>query len=159
MKNMQIIKGDLFKSKCDIITNAVNCIGVMGGGIAYAFSQKYPNMYEEYKQICANKQLKLGRPILQQSGNEDKRLICNFPTMYYPGSEADIAAISLGLDFLADWLEIDGIKNKAYKSIALCALGCGVGGLSFDMFLNILEISKFEQYPGTVEVFKPFKTN
>ena len=44
--------GNIFDSKCQTLVNTVNCIGVMGKGLALQFKQKYPKMFDEYKFIC-----------------------------------------------------------------------------------------------------------
>ena len=44
--------GDIFDSECQTLVNTVNCVGIMGKGIALQFKKRYPKMFEEYKQIC-----------------------------------------------------------------------------------------------------------
>jgi O-acetyl-ADP-ribose deacetylase (regulator of RNase III) len=53
-------KGDIFESDCEAITNAVNCIGVMGAGLALQFKKKFPAMFKEYKKLCNSKHLRPG---------------------------------------------------------------------------------------------------
>ena len=52
------INGNIFNSKCQTIVNTVNCVGVMGKGIALVHKLRYPNMYEEYREHCENKLIK-----------------------------------------------------------------------------------------------------
>lgn len=151
---IKIIKGNLFNSQCDIITNAVNCVGIMGAGIAKAFADKYPKMYDEYKEFCKNKKYKLGMPVIHCT---DNRLICNFPTMFYPGSLANREAIQNGLFYLKGLL--DGLNqkdNSKYISIAFCALGCGIGRFSFEDLKNMIE-NIFQDYEGLIEVYEPIR--
>jgi len=61
---MEIIKGDIFKSNMQTIINPINCVGVMGKGLALSFKQKYPEMYIDYKTRCNNNQVKIGEPTL-----------------------------------------------------------------------------------------------
>ena len=39
--------GNIFESSCSTIVNTVNCVGVMGKGIALEFKKKYPEMFME----------------------------------------------------------------------------------------------------------------
>lgn len=58
MEQIQILRGDLFKSNAH--TNAVNCVGVMGKGIAREFRRRFPDMYEDYVERCRRKAVQLG---------------------------------------------------------------------------------------------------
>src|SRR5699024_9541376 len=42
---MKILLGNIFDSKCSTLVNTVNCVGVMGKGIALDFKKKYPSMF------------------------------------------------------------------------------------------------------------------
>ena len=148
---IKIVKGNLFKSNCDVFVNAVNCIGVMGAGIAKQFADRYPEMYQEYQQLCKNKKYKLGIPIIQKDNDQ---LICNFPTMFYPGSIANKEVILHGLFYLKGLL--DGLNKNKEKpiSIAFCALGCGIGRFSFEDLKNMIT-DLFCDYKGIVEIYEP----
>lgn len=152
---IEIKNGNIFNSECDIITNAVNCIGIMGGGLAKQFADKYPDMEQEYKLCCKQKILSIGNPTYHFTGiKNDQRIICNFPTMLYPGSIAKKEDIKLGLHKLYN----DITKNKSSivynKSIALCALGCGIGRFSYIELKNLI-LNIFTDYNNTVEIYKP----
>ena len=55
---IEYIQGkDIFESDCEVITNPVNCVGVMGGGLALAFKNKFPKMYLKYKEMCDNHEI------------------------------------------------------------------------------------------------------
>ena len=47
---IRYIKGDITKSNCDIICHQVNCQGVMNSGVAKAIREKWPRVYEEYRE-------------------------------------------------------------------------------------------------------------
>ena len=55
--SIKIIEGNIFTSKCQVIVNTVNCVGVMGAGIALECRLRYPNMYNKYVQLCADKEI------------------------------------------------------------------------------------------------------
>ena len=59
---MKILIGDIFQSKAVTLVNTVNCVGIMGKGIAETFKKKYPQMFQDYKNRCEAGQLKPGRP-------------------------------------------------------------------------------------------------
>lgn len=52
MRELKIIKGDIFESNADAILHQVNCQGVMGSGVAKQVREKYPNVYQSYKRAC-----------------------------------------------------------------------------------------------------------
>ena len=56
--------GDLFASQAQTRVNTVNCVGIMGKGVAQEFKKRYPAMFEDYAERCAQKQVRLGEPYL-----------------------------------------------------------------------------------------------
>ncbi len=79
---IKIVKGDIFESDSEAIVNAVNCIGVMGKGIALEFKNKFPLMYSEYKQLCKEKKIDLGKCHIYHNLDNNPKYIINFPTTY-----------------------------------------------------------------------------
>ena len=77
---MKVRIGDIFESKCLTIVNTVNCVGVMGKGIALEFKKLYPKMFELYRTYCKQGLLKIGKLYLWKG--EDKWVL-NFPTKIY----------------------------------------------------------------------------
>lgn len=140
--------GDLFDSKCDWLVNAVNCIGIMGGGIAKIFSNKYPEMMLSYKNECRNKVLQIGKPHYYMNTHDGKNII-NFPTMFNPGSQANIDDIIKGLQTL------NNDFNEIFTgSVAFCALGCGIGGLSWKPVYNAIK-TYFDNDNRYIEFYMP----
>ena len=74
---IKILTGNIFTTKCSTIVNTVNCVGVMGAGIAYEFRLRYPKMHERYKEICKYNLLKIGTLWIYRADNKN---ILNFPT-------------------------------------------------------------------------------
>lgn len=60
----EVLTGDLFTSQAQTWVNAVNCVGVMGKGVALEFKKRYPAMFEDYAERCARKKVRLGEPYL-----------------------------------------------------------------------------------------------
>ena len=71
------IKGNIFNSKCQALVNTVNCVGVMGKGIALECKLRFPGMFEKYKEFCDTKKI---RPGILQLWKNSKPWVLNFPT-------------------------------------------------------------------------------
>lgn len=125
--------GDLFQSCANILINTVNCVGVMGAGLAAQFKKRYPMMYKEYKKSCDAGEVKIGKlhvwhkPLLNE-------WIINFPTKQHWRNKSNLCDIEAGLIALKNYLD-------TYKdiSIAVPPLGCGKGGLSFSDVMPLIE--------------------
>lgn len=138
---------DLFESGCDILVNAVNTMGVARAGIAVEFRRRFPEMYADYQESCLDNNVNIGVPHVWV---DDSVLIYNLPTMVYPGMDAQVEDILAGLVELRTILEMSGSTN----SIAIPALGCGVGGLDFEDVLPLIR-GVFLTYEGNVKVYPP----
>lgn len=123
-----IKSGDLLNTDADAIVNTVNCVGVMGKGIALQFKQKWPENFKAYERACKQGLVEPGRMHVYDSGGLVKpHFIINFPTKQHWRGKSKIEYITEGLKDLARKIEQLGIK-----SIALPPLGCGNGGLEWD---------------------------
>ena len=69
MNNITFHKGNIFNSKTQTIVNTINCVGVMGKGIALVFKLRYPEMFEKYKEFCQSKMIGIGKLWLYKSEN------------------------------------------------------------------------------------------
>ncbi len=143
--------GNLFESKCSTIVNTVNCVGVMGKGIALEFKKRYPEMYTEYIHKCHNGEVQPGLPYVYQ---DDKGTsILNFPTKDHWRSPSRLSYVIDGLDWF-----IENYKKYHIESIAFPPLGCGNGGLSWDVVGPIM-YQKLNGLPIQVEIYAPFGTS
>lgn len=115
--------GDIFQSKCDSLVNPVNCVGVMGAGLAKEFKIRYPHNYNEYKRACANGQVEIGRC---QCVPEDNKVIINLPTKTHWRNMSDRGEVLLSLINLSKAINR---RHIMVDSIAFPMLGCGCGGL------------------------------
>lgn len=129
---------DLFDHDVEALVNTVNCVGVMGKGVALHFKNKWPENYSTYKRACDKKLVKTGEmlvfPIQNLFSDSALKLIVNFPTKQHWRAKSKIEYIETGLDDLARVIRRNGIR-----SIALPALGCGNGGLNWDDVRPIIE--------------------
>lgn len=130
-------KGDIFESGTAAIVNPVNCVGVMGAGLAMKVKQKYPTVFAQYKAICDNKTFHPGH-ILPITTVGRTKWIINFATKDHYKDPSQIAFIQKGLYGLRGFLRYSEIE-----SIAIPALGCGLGGLNWKevrpLIVNYLE--------------------
>lgn len=126
-----IIIGDLFTTECDWIVNTVNCVGVMGKGIALEFKKRYPLMFNAYKDICSKGLLSPGKLWIWDK-EEGKKILC-FPTKNHWRYPSRIEWIEQGLNKFLNNYERLGIK-----SIAFPLLGCTNGGLQESQILPMM---------------------
>ena len=147
---MDIRIGNLFDSKAATLVNTVNCVGVMGKGIALDFKKMYPEMYEEYVKLCEQHKLKPGCPYYYSDYNGAS--IINFPTKDHWRSPSKLSYIIDGLDWVRDNYEKLGIT-----SIAFPPLGCGNGGLTWDIVGPVM-YRKLSDLPIDIEIYAPYGT-
>lgn len=127
-------KGDLLKEPVDALVNTVNCVGVMGKGIALQFKMAFPENFKVYKKACDNKKIQIGKVFVTETGKLfQPKYIINFPTKVHWKEKSKLEYIQKGLDDL-----IEKIKDIKIKSIALPPLGCGNGGLNWKDVKNIM---------------------
>ncbi|MDZ4708053.1 MAG: macro domain-containing protein [Saprospiraceae bacterium] len=129
---IHFVKGNIFDSKTEALVNAVNTVGVMGKGIALEFKNRYPENYKMYKTACDDRTLKIGNVLSVKEG--DGKTIINFPTKQHWKDASEYHYIKLGLRALKE-----NIQEHKIKSIALPALGCGLGGLKWDTVKSMIE--------------------
>lgn len=142
--------GDMFLSQAQTLVNTVNCVGVMGKGVALAFKQRYPTMVEDYISRCERKQVQTGKPYLYKDllGT----MILNFPTKDHWRSPSRLSYIENGLDYFVEHYSKWGIK-----SIAFPPLGCGNGGLEWSE-VGPLIYKKLAHLDIEIEVYAPYGT-
>lgn len=128
---LTIKKGNIFTTSCQTIVNTVNCVGVMGAGIAYECRLRYPKMYESYVELCKNKKLNIGMLWIWKT---DEKWIINFPTKYHWRYESKEEYLEKGLQKF-----IDTYKEKGIKSVAFPLLGASNGGIPENISLSIMK--------------------
>ncbi len=142
--------GNLFESTAHTLVNTVNCVGVMGKGIALEFRKRYPAMFKDYVSRCYAGTVQLGCPyhyadLLGTS-------IINFPTKKHWRSASRVQDIEKGLDYFVAHYQQWGIN-----SIAFPPLGCGNGGLEWAI-IGPLMVSKLQPLSIPVEIYAPYGT-
>lgn len=148
---IKYVSGDLLTYPAEAIINTVNCVGVMGKGIALEFKQKYPDNFKYYVKECKSGNVTTGKMLVYDCGmlSENPRYIINFPTKQHWRSDSLIEYIINGLDDL-----IKVIEEYKIKSIAMPQLGCGNGGLIWDNVRPII-IEKLSCLDIDINIFAP----
>lgn len=123
--------GNLLDSDAEALVNTVNCVGIMGKGIALSFKRRYPAMFRRYAELCKNGEVQLGRPYVDRDAG---RIIINFPTKGHWKAHSRIADVRAGLRYLRSHLDQWNVR-----SIAVPPLGCGHGGLNWDEVRPLIE--------------------
>ena len=147
---VKVLIGDLFESHAQTLVNTVNCVGVMGKGIALEFKNRFPEMYKDYVIRCQKGQVHLGEPYLFRQ--LFLPWILNFPTKDHWRSVANLDSIIKGLEHL-----VAHYKEWGIQSLAVPPLGAGQGQLEWRVigptlyrYLNRMEIP--------VELYAPYGT-
>ena len=147
---MKIIVGDILKSKKQTLVNTVNCVGIMGKGIAEEFKKRFPGMFKDYVKRCEQHKVKIGQPYIYKDlfGQQ----IVNFPTKEHWKSISKVLDIEKGLDFL-----LSHYKQWGITSIAIPPLGCGNGQLEWKI-VGPLIYKRVKKMDIPVEIYAPYGT-
>jgi O-acetyl-ADP-ribose deacetylase (regulator of RNase III) len=150
--SVQVVRGDLLKQDdVDAIVNTVNCVGVMGKGIALQFKNKWPNNFKRYAAACKANEVRTGKMFVFDAGAYARpNFIINFPTKDHWRGNSKIEFIRDGLvDLIAQ------IKLLNIRSIAIPPLGCGNGGLNWSDVRPLI-VAAFAELPDVdVRLFEP----
>lgn len=147
---LKALIGDLFASEARTLVNTVNCVGVMGKGVALEFKRRFPAMARDYADRCARGEVRLGEPYLYTDLTGAR--IINFPTKGHWRATSRLADIERGLDHLLAQAE-----RWDLTSLALPPLGCGNGGLAWSE-VGPLIYAKLHRLPMMVEAYAPYGT-
>lgn len=134
--------GSMFDAGADGLVNAVNCVGVMGGGLAKVFADKWPRMNADYITYCNEGLLTPGNIHSYFSNLESQEVILNFPTKDDYRDPSELEYIEKGMPSLMNVAITLGLTK-----VAIPALGCGLGGLDWKDVYPIIE-RYIEMVPG-----------
>ena len=159
--NITVINGNIFNTKAQTIVNTVNCVGVMGKGIALVFKLRYPSMFEQYQKYCKQNLIAVGKLWIYK-GEPTNPWVLNFPTKTHWKLPSEYEYIEKGLQKF-----VDTYKEKGITSIAFPLLGANNGGLDKDKIMETMlhYLSKcdipieFYQYDSMApdDLFETFK--
>ena len=143
-------QGDILQAEADALVNTVNCVGIMGRGIALQFRNAFPSNYKSYKIACDREEVQPGRMFVHETGQLDPRFIINFPTKRHWRGKSRMQDIESGLVAL-----IAEIRGRGIRSIALPPLGCGLGGLDWNEVRPRIEDALAEVPEVRAIIFEP----
>ena len=146
---IEFVSGDLFSSGSEALVNAVNTVGVMGGGIAAQFKQKYPEYFLDYKVACKANAVKIGRCYVYVTPLEQPRYIVSLPTKAHWRNASVLADVETALQHLR-WV----VLGCGIESIAIPALGCGLGGLEWEDVKPLIRECLFD-LDCDIKVYEP----
>lgn len=128
--------GDLLRADAQVLVNPVNCVGVMGNGLAVQFKLAFYGYFRSYEAACATGTL---RPGVLHLYEVPDRLVVSFPTKRHWRNESRLEDIEAGLAQL-----VSTMRERGLKSVAIPALGCGLGGLAWTT-VRPLVVKAFEE--------------
>ena len=119
--------GDIFDEDVEALVNSVNCVGIMGRGIALQFKNMFPENFNSYTAACKRDEVQPGRMFVFRTGQlTNPRYIINFPTKRHWRGKSRMEDIESGLKALST-----EIKQRNIRSIAIPPLGSDLGGLKW----------------------------
>lgn len=145
-----ISEGDIFHiPDVNNYAHGCNCAGAMGKGIAVTFKEKFPKMYQEYKQLCRNKQFTPGDVFMYNYGGG---MVFNLGTQQSWTTKATIEAVATSLEKM-----LRLAKENQVDKIALPRIGAGLGKLDWSDVKQVID-RQAATYPGiTLFVVENFK--
>jgi len=144
-------EGNLLNDDVEALVNTVNCVGVMGRGIALQFKKKYPENFTDYSKACKDKSVKIGSMFIHRTNNlMNPKYIINFPTKDHWRGKSQLKYIQDGLKDLQKT-----IKELKIKSISIPPLGCGLGGLDWQVVKSIIESNLFMLDDVDITIYEP----
>lgn len=148
---IEILKGDILQADVDAAVNTVNCVGIMGRGIALQFRRAFPENFRVYEEACKRGELRPGTVLTHELNSLTKpHYVINFPTKEHWKGKSKIEYIESGLQAL-----IAEVKRLGVQSIAVPPLGCGLGGLRWSDVRPLIERA-FEELPDVhVLLYQP----
>lgn len=167
-ERIQLVDSDMFLSRLQTLTISVNTVGIMGKGQAARAREQFPTAFKVYRQACNSKKIALGKPFVYSRSSTDYEWgvftdemkdtgagskLLFFPTKGHWREDAKIGSIVQGLKWLIDNWEQEGIT-----SIALPALGCGLGNLSWAQVAPLM-CRALSRIPIQSEIYLPREMN
>lgn len=125
---IHLVSGNLLEAQTEALVNTVNCVGIMGKGIALQFKQAFPDNFKDYARACDKGKVRIGKMFVHSTDRMfHPKYIINFPTKRHWKAKSRLEDIELGLKDL-----VRVVRDLNIKSIAVPPLGSGLGGLNWE---------------------------
>src|SRR5215475_540915 len=148
---IELKRGDILKQDAEALVNTVNCVGVMGRGIALQFKHGFPENYKAYRDAADHGRVQPGRMLVVDLNRVlNPKLIINFPTKRHWKGNSRIEDIQEGLSDL-----VKVLRERKVRSVAIPPLGCGLGGLDWNIVRPLIEKALSELPEIRVYLFEP----
>ncbi len=151
MTKIRYTTGDILRADAEAIVNTVNCVGIMGRGIALQFKNAFPANFKAYEAACKRDEVQPGKMFVFETGTfTNPKYIINFPTKRHWRGKSRMEDIDSGLPALAE-----EVRQRGIRSIAIPPLGSGLGGLNWEDVRPRIESALRDLSDLDVIVFEP----
>lgn len=151
---LRIVQGNLLLARTQATVNPVNTVGVMGKGLALAVKKTYPHAFIDYQAACKRGDVQVGRMfVTENTGLDGPRWLIHFPTKQHWRHPSRLEWIQSGL---VDLRRV--VAELKIRSIAIPALGCGLGGLDWSEVRPLIEATFADLPDVDVELYEPAKS-
>ena len=148
---IEIKTGDIIAEDAEALVNTVNCVGIMGRGIALQFKNAFPENFKVYAAACKREEVQPGHMFVFETNQlTNPRYIINFPTKRHWRGKSRLSDIEAGLDAL-----VSEIRARGIRSVAIPPLGSGLGGLRWSDVRPTIERALSALPDVRVIVFEP----
>ena len=148
---IELTRGNILTADAEALVNTVNCIGLMGKGIALQFKKAFPDNFKAYEAACRRKEVQPGHMFVFTIGQMfNPRFIINFPTKRHWRGKSRYEDIETGLEAL-----VQEVQERKIRSIAIPPLGSGLGGLQWERVKPMIEKAFATMPEVQVKLFEP----
>lgn len=148
---IEFTTGDILRANAEALVNTVNCVGIMGRGIALQFKNAFPANFKAYHTACAREDVRPGKMFVFETGTlGNPKFIINFPTKRHWKGKSRMEDIDSGLKALAE-----EIRERGIHSVAIPPLGSGLGGLNWSEVRPRIETALRDMNDLNVIIFEP----
>ena len=135
--------GDILDTRCDYVVCPVNMVGVMGAGLAAQMERSIPGLAHAYTEAIKTGSLQLGRTYAIE-----RFKVVLFATKDHWKYPSRLEYISAGMNHLTRWIQSSGVR-----SIAIPALGCGLGRLTLAQVEPVIQAALVSLPDVRVELY------
>ena len=148
---IKLTQGNMLQANVEALVNTVNCVGVMGKGIALQFKQAFRDNFQAYANACRKGEVKPGLMFIFPTDRMiNPKYIINFPTKRHWKEKSRLEYIEQGLKAL-----VTEVRRLGIKAIAIPPLGCGYGVLRWPAVRNLIETAFYQLPDVQVLLYEP----